>query len=51
MFGIGGREARSFACVNCGNLQFVVEFNDEDRKQYAAFEGQQPSLMERLNEE
>ena len=51
MLGIGGRETRSFPCVNCGNLQFVVDFNDEDRKQYAAFEGEQPSLMERLDEE
>lgn len=50
-FGIGARKIHNFACVHCGNLQFVIDFNDEDKERYAKFEGEQPSLLERLNSE
>lgn len=51
IFGIGGNKILSFACVHCGNLQLMVEFSDKDRKNYMEFEGQQPDLLERINEE
>jgi hypothetical protein len=50
IFGIGGREIHSYACVHCGNLQFVVDFSEDDKKQHLEFEGQPPSVTERLDE-
>ncbi len=46
MLGIGGRDTHSHACIHCGNLQFTVDFDEEDKKQYLEFEGQQPSVTE-----
>jgi len=46
MLGIGGREIHSYACVHCGNLQFLVDFNEDDKNQYLEFEGGQPSVTE-----
>jgi hypothetical protein len=51
MLGIDSREIHAFGCIHCNNLQFTVDFDEEDKKQYLEFEGQQPSLMERLKEE
>ena len=48
IFGIGRNKILSFACVHCGNLQFIVEFSEKDKERYKEFEGQQPSLMERI---
>lgn len=48
---MGGNKILSFACVHCGNLQFIVNFSEKDKKQYLQFEGQQPSLMERIKDE
>ncbi len=42
----GGRETHSYACVQCGNLQFTVDFSEDDKKQYLEFEGQQPVIPE-----
>ncbi len=50
MLGIGGRDTHSHACIHCGNLQFTVDFDEEDKEQYLAFEGQQPSVTEQLEE-
>ncbi len=50
MLGISGRETHSYACVQCGNLQFVVNFSEDDKKQYPEFEAQQSSVTERLDE-
>ena len=50
-FGVGTRKILNFACVHCGNLQFVVDFKDEDKDRYVKFEGEQPNLLERLNSE
>ncbi len=50
IFGIGGREIHSYACVHCGSLQFIVDFSEDDKKQYLEFEGQQPSVTELLDE-
>ena len=51
IFGIGRNKILSFACVHCGNLQLMVEFSEKDKERYIEFEGQQPSLMERINDE
>ena len=51
MFGIGRRKVRAFGCIRCGNLQFAVEFTDEDRERYQQFEGKQPSVLDRINTE
>lgn len=48
-FGIGTRAIINLACVHCGNLQFVVEFNDDDKQRYAKFEGEQPDLMKLID--
>lgn len=51
MFGMGGSKVISYACVHCNNLQFMVNFSEEERARYIKFEGQQPNLLERINEE
>lgn len=48
-FGYGVRKILNFACAHCGNLQFVVDFTDEDKQRYARFEGEQPNLLERIS--
>lgn len=50
-FGVGTKKILNFACVHCGNLQFIVDFTDKDRERYARFEGQQPELLKRLETE
>lgn len=49
LFGLGARKIRGYGCVNCGNLQFAVEFTDKDKKRYQQFEGEQPGVLERIN--
>lgn len=51
MFGIGGSKIHSYACVHCNNLQFTVDFDEKEKAKYVEFEGQQPGLLERINEE
>lgn len=51
IFGIGGNNILSYACVHCGNLQLMVDFSEKDKERYLEFEGRQPSLLERLNDE
>ncbi len=48
--GLGARSVRAYGCVRCGHLQFAVEFSEKDLEHYQEFEGQQPSVLERLNE-
>lgn len=50
-FGIGIREVRAYGCVNCRHLQFTVDFSQEDLQRYRQFEGEQPSVLERINSE
>lgn len=50
LFGLGTRKVRAYGCVHCGNLQLAVEFTDKDKKRYQQFEGQQPGVLERINE-
>jgi hypothetical protein len=51
MFYQGIREVRAYGCVNCGHLQFAVDFSEEDLQRYRQFEGEQPNLLERINAE
>ena len=50
-FGIGTKTVTAYACVHCGNLQFIVHFNDQDKQRYLKFEGQQPDLLKRIEDE
>lgn len=49
IFGVGTRKVNAYGCVNCYHLQLAVDFSDKDREQYRQFEGQQPSVLERIN--
>jgi hypothetical protein len=51
MLGIGPREVRAYGCVRCGNLQLAVAFSEGERQHFLKFEGQQPGVLERLDEE
>ena len=51
MFGFGTREARAYGCLHCHHLQLAVSFSEEDLQRYQEFEGQQPSILERLGTE
>lgn len=49
MFGIGSKAIHAYGCVHCKNLQFSVEFSENDLERYQQFEGEQPSVLERIN--
>ncbi|MEZ5427353.1 MAG: hypothetical protein R2747_13870 [Pyrinomonadaceae bacterium] len=51
IFGIGTRKVKAYGCVNCYHLQLAVDFTDADCERYRQFEGQQPSVLERINAE
>lgn len=51
ILGIGGSKISAYACMHCNNLQFMVDFSEEERSRYVKFEGEQPSLLERIKEE
>lgn len=51
IFGIGVRPISAFGCVHCGHLQFNVGFSEEDRQRHLQFEGQQPDLLRRIEDE
>ena len=51
IFGKGIRKVKAYGCVNCYHLQLAVDFSNEDCERYRQFEGQQPSVLERLNAE
>lgn len=51
IFGIGGSKVLAHVCVHCNNLQFTVDFSEEDKARYVEFEGKQPGILERINEE
>lgn len=50
-FAVGGRAVRAYACMHCHNLQIAVEFSASDLERYQQFEGQQPDVLERINNE
>lgn len=47
---VGRQGVRAFGCPRCQHLQFAVEFSDSDL-QHQQFEGEQPSVIERINSE
>jgi hypothetical protein len=49
--GLGSKPVRAYGCVHCGHLQLAVEFDEEDLRRSLEFEGQQPSVLERIKEE
>ena len=49
IFAIGKREVRAYGCIHCQHLQLAVNFSEEDVQRYQQFEGQQPSVLERIN--
>jgi hypothetical protein len=51
MFGVGTREVRAYACIHCQHLQLAVDFSEDDMKRYQQFEGEQPSVLDRINVE
>jgi hypothetical protein len=51
MLGIGGHEIHSYACIDCGNIQVIVDFTEEDKKQYLESEGQPPSVAKQVGED
>jgi hypothetical protein len=51
IFGLGSKPVRAYGCVHCGNLQLSVEFDEEDLQRFLEFEGQQPTVLERINED
>jgi hypothetical protein len=44
-----GTRVRSYGCLHCHNLQLALDFNEGDLKRYQQFEGEQPSILERIN--
>lgn len=50
MFGVGTRGVRAIGCLHCQHLQLAVDFSEEDLRRYQQFEGEQPSVLERINE-
>ena len=49
MFAMGSRRIVAYGCIHCRTLQLTVEFNEEDIEKYQEFEGQQPSVLERID--
>ena len=49
--GLGSKPVRAYGCVRCGHLQLAVKFDEGDLRRFLEFEGQQPSVLERINEE
>ncbi len=50
-FAMGGREIQSYGCVHCGNLQFFIDFSDEDRQRHIEFHSQPPSVTEDIGDD
>jgi len=36
-FTMSGREIQSYGCIHCGNLQFLIDFSEEDKQHYLEF--------------
>jgi hypothetical protein len=51
VFAVGNRSIRAYGCLHCQHLQLAVEFTESDLKRYQQFEGEQPSVLERINSE
>lgn len=51
MLGVGTRDVRAYGCIHCQHLQLAVNFSEDDLKRYQQFEGEQPSVLDRINAE
>ena len=51
LLGLGSKTVRAYGCVRCGHLQLAVEFDEKDLRRFLEFEGQQPGVLERINDE
>jgi hypothetical protein len=51
MLGMGTRGVRAYGCIRCQHLQLAVDFSEDDLQRYQQFEGEQPSVLERMNPE
>ncbi len=49
-FPMSGREVKSYGCIHCGNLQFLIDFSEEDKQQHLEFQRQPSSVTEQLDE-
>jgi hypothetical protein len=45
-----GRKVRAYGCLHCHHLQFAVDFEPGDIERYQDFEGEQPAVLERLED-
>ncbi|HZS46259.1 MAG TPA: hypothetical protein VFC63_14380 [Blastocatellia bacterium] len=48
---LGGsrRMVRAYGCIHCNHLQLTVSFTQKDAERYQKFEGEQPTVLERIN--
>ena len=51
IFAMDRREVHAYGCIRCQHLQLAVKFSESDFERYQQFEGQQPSVLERINSE
>lgn len=51
IFGLGSRQVSARACVHCSHIELIVDFTDKDKKRYQEFDGPQPGILERIQEE
>lgn len=51
IFALDRRGVRAYGCIHCQHLHLAVEFSESDFERYQQFEGQQPSVLERINSE
>ena len=51
IFGMDTRPVRAHGCAHCGHIQLSVRFSNEDLERRQRFEGEQPSVLERLGGE
>lgn len=50
IFGSGSRKISAYACLHCSHLELMVEFTEKDRKRFQGFDGPQPGVLERIDE-
>ncbi len=43
---MGGRDVQCYGGIRCGNLQFFIEFTEEDKQEHLEFHGQPSSVTE-----
>lgn len=51
MFAMEMQEIQTWGCVRCGNLQLIVEFSEEIKKQHREFHRPPPSVTDETDRE